>query len=208
MSRMDVQGSYAAAALPAADPDWGEEATGGWGYEDEGPAQAKQFKVGVLRLKWHLKCMARQQSNFSCCSAWIVCGPLVLSTLSSSASAVPESCSNHVILALLCPNSLSIYNSVCTLSRHYVRTRCNGLLLHTCIMRVRLPCDWTSTAAPTQSWPSSIGESPGQCNLGSAPPALEACADLEAPDLVVCRAPQATGAVARPQEDFHRYVQR
>ena len=43
---VDMQGSYAAAALPAADPDWGEEATGGWGYEDEGPAQAKQFKVG------------------------------------------------------------------------------------------------------------------------------------------------------------------
>ena len=42
---VDVQGSYAAAAAAAADPDWGEEATGGWGYEDEGPAQARQFKV-------------------------------------------------------------------------------------------------------------------------------------------------------------------
>jgi hypothetical protein len=58
-----VQGSYATAAAAAADPDWGEEASGGWGYEDEGPAQAKQFKVrfpgSVLgydpfRSVWHL----------------------------------------------------------------------------------------------------------------------------------------------------------
>lgn len=45
---VDVQGSYATAAAAAADPDWGKEATGGWGYEDEGPAQAKQFKVGAF----------------------------------------------------------------------------------------------------------------------------------------------------------------
>jgi hypothetical protein len=45
---VDVQGSYTTAAAAAADPDWGEEAAGGWGYEDEGPAQAKQFRVGCL----------------------------------------------------------------------------------------------------------------------------------------------------------------
>jgi hypothetical protein len=40
-----VQGSYAAAALPAADVGWGEEAAGGWGYDDDGPVSAKPFRV-------------------------------------------------------------------------------------------------------------------------------------------------------------------